>query len=84
MNSRAKKLIELRRNKKIAETISIICGFTAVFLMGGVDSPNWIMVLLTMFLFIGMAFIAGIVAQEYDYRIKRVIGGEIWRRGIWR
>lgn len=84
MRKRARLLKRWKQRKKIAETIGIISGFTAVFLMGGVDSENWIPVALTLLLFMGIATVSGLIAQEYGYRIRRVTGGEPWRRGILR
>ena len=73
-------LRQLKKQQKCAETISIICGFTAVFLMGGVDSDGWIPVVIAMVLFGITAFIAGIVANGFKYRIDKITRYEPWLR----
>lgn len=70
----------LRKQKKCADAISIICGFTAVFLMGGVDSEEWVGIVLAMVAFGAMALLAGIVAKEFQTEIDKITRYEPWLR----
>ena len=70
----------LRKQKKCADAISIICGFTAVFLMGGVDSEEWVGVVLAMIAFGAMALLSGLMAKEFTNEIDEITRYEPWLR----
>lgn len=70
----------LQKQKKCADTISLICGFTAVFLAGGADSEEWICVVLAMVAFAAVAVLANLFSKELQTEIEKITRYEPWLR----
>lgn len=69
-----------RFKQKVSEIAAIGFGFAGVFLMGGVDSPNWVFVVVLMLLMFSMCATCYLLSRGYKDMAEELEGWEAWRR----
>lgn len=69
-----------RERQKICEILRAVFAGATFILIGGVDSPNWVMVLFAMTITFMFAIICHIMAQAWEEEADELSGYKAWQR----
>lgn len=71
---------KLRRAKTVSRIVSGCCVAVSFLMMAGVDGGRWVTALLSAIIFMGLAWAATVVSEEYEHRIRKLTRFDPWVR----
>lgn len=76
--TRSEKIRRLRTVKKVSSVVSAVFGLATFFLMGTMDSEQWLILALIMMGCLGVCFVSYQIVEECDYRIRKLVRPDPW------